>query len=330
MFATLRTFVSVILGLILIYGSTLSASQAQERKRITIGTGGSAGVYFVVGNAICRMVRLNARRETGSRINCAAPPSGGSIENLQSLKDGKVQFAIVQSDWQYHAYNGTSIFEANRHEDIRSLFSIHVEPFQIVARKGADIKGWDDLAGKRVNIGNPGSGQRATFEELIRVHDQNLSNFAAVSELGSGLQAEALCNDEIDAFAFTVGVPNASIAQATDGCDGTIIDVNTPTIRKLVEDAPYYRWTTIPEGTYFTTIKDVRTLGVLATLVTNKDVDENTVYTIVKSVLTNLELFTLLHPAFADMNARDMATVGLSAPLHPGAERAFRELGILD
>lgn len=309
--------------------SSLDNADAQNRSRITIGTGGSAGVYFVVGNAICRMVRLNARQDQSTRVNCAAPPSRGSIENLERLKAGEIQFAIVQSDWQFHAFNGSSIFKNDQHGNLRSLFSIHVEPFQIVARKGANINGWDDLHGKRVNIGNVGSGQRATFEELIRVHDQNLSSFAAVSELESSLQASALCNNEIDAFAFTVGVPNASIAQATDGCDGTIIDVNTPTIRKLVEQAPYYRWTQIPEGTYFTTTKDVRTFGVLATLVTNSDVDEDVVYTMVKSVHENLNLFTVLHPAFADMNSRDMATVGLSAPLHPGAVRAYRELGIL-
>lgn len=330
----MSTFLRATLSVLVTFSiTTLSAAtigQAQERTRITIGTGGSAGVYFVVGNAICRMVRLNARKDRSTRINCAAPPSGGSIDNLEQLRAGKIQFAIVQSDWQFHAYNGSSIFEDDRHENIRSLFSIHVEPFQIVARKGADIRSWDDLTGKRVNIGNVGSGQRATFEELIRAHDQDLSSFAAVSELESSLQASALCNNDIDAFAFTVGVPNASIAQATDGCDGTIIDVNTPIIRDLVERAPYYRWTTIPEGTYFTTTKNVRTLGVLATLVTNSEVSDDVVYAIVKSVHENIDLFTVLHPAFSDMNSKDMANVGLSAPLHPGAIRAYRELGILE
>ena len=236
-----RTIVTVMTALTAVAMLQISTARAQNETRITIGTGGSTGVYFVVGNAICRMVRLNARREESSTIRCAAPPSRGSIENLERLKAREIQFAIVQSDWQHHAYNGTNIFESDRHAELRSLFSIHVEPFQIVARKGADIKNWNDLRGKRINIGNIGSGQRATFEELIRVHNQDMSSFASVSELESNLQAAALCDGEIDAFGFTVGVPNASIAQATDGCDGTIIDVDTPTIRKLVDEAPYYQ-----------------------------------------------------------------------------------------
>jgi len=325
-----RLMLSTLSAIALVGFFAGAAPRAQEASRITIGTGGPIGIYFVVGNAICRMMRLNTRSGSNRRVKCAAPPSLGSIDNLRLLREGKVDFAIVQSDWQYHAFNGSSIFENDARADLRSVFSVHVEPFQIVARNGSGIESWDDLRGKRINIGNVGSGHRATFEELIRVTGQDLSSFASVLELESTLQASALCDNEIDAFAFIVGVPSASIAQATDGCDGKIINVNTSEIQELVGNSPYYQWTTVPKGTYFTTTDDVRTLGVLATVVTRADMGDEIVYAVVKSVHENLALFQTLHPAFAKLNSKDMATVGLTALLHPGAIKAYSDLEILE
>lgn len=325
-----KTLVSGLGALLLTVFAIPSPAAGQDAPAIKIGTGGSTGVYFVVGNAICRMMRLSARRGQSQKVNCAAPPSGGSIENLSLLQSREVDVGVVQSDWQYHAFNGSSIFDGKPFPELRALFSVHVEPFHIVARKGSGIEQWDDLWGKRVNVGNVGSGQRATFEELIREHGRTMEGFSAFSELSSSEQAGALCANEIDAFGFTVGVPNASIAQATDGCEGTIIDLDTPVIRTLVDGAPYYQWTTIPDGTYFTTDKDVRTLGVLATVVSHADVDEDIVYALVKSVHMNMRMFTTLHPAFAMLNSQNMTRDGLSVPLHPGAERAYKELGIME
>lgn len=317
-------------GLILL-ASTYSAAP-QSLAQIRIGTGGPAGVYFVAGNAICRMVRLentSVAKTSGGRLRCAAPPSGGSIDNLQKLHRREVDFAIVQSDWHHHAFKGSSRFKGDPHPHLRSVFSLHVEPFQIVVREGAGISSWQDLDGKRVNIGNVGSGHRATFEELVRIHDQLMSRFSAVSELGSSDQASALCEGKIDAFAFTVGVPNASIAQATDGCDGRIISLTTPAVGKLIKKAGYYRWTTIPEGTYFTSTENVKTLGVVATLVTRSDVDKDIVRRLTKAVFGNLRQFRRLHPAFNSLKKLEMAGVGLSAPLHPGARQFFKSAKLL-
>ena len=300
---------------------------AQSSEQIRIGTGGPAGVYFVAGNAICRIVRINNSAGPG-RLRCAAPPSGGSIDNLNDLREKKIDFAIVQSDWHHHAYNGTSRFKANANPKLRSVFSLHVEPFQIVVRGDTSIQNWQDLDGKRINIGNVGSGHRATFEELVREHGQDLRRFATISSLGSSDQAGALCNGDIDAFAFTVGVPNASIAQATDGCDGRIINLQTSAVGRLIDRAGYYRWTTIPEGTYFTSTTTIKTLGVVATLVTHADVPATIVERVTAAVFGNFRRFRRLHPAFAALNKVDMTRVGLSAPLHPGAARYFKSAGL--
>lgn len=316
--------------LVTLLATSWQNATAQTASQIRIGTGGPAGVYFVAGNAICRMVRIYGPAATPDQLlRCAAPPSNGSIDNLGLLREGKVDFAIVQSDWQYHAYNGTSRFSGNPYSKLRSVFSLHVEPFQIVVREAANIQSWKDLDGKRVNIGNVGSGHRATFEELVRVHGQKLSRFASVTGLGSSRQAAALCNNEIDAFAFTVGVPNASIAQATDGCNGRIINLQTPAVGKLIKQAGYYRWTTIPKGTYFTSTETIKTLGVVATLVTDKDVSDDTVARVTAAVFENFKRFKRLHPAFANLKKSEMARIGLSAPLHIGARRYFKSKGIL-
>ena len=304
-------------------------ASSQAAQQIRIGTGGPAGVYFVAGNAICRMVRVENSTAGAERLRCAAPPSGGSIDNLERLRAGKIDFAIVQSDWHHHAFKGTSRFKGRSNPKLRSVFSLHVEPFQIVVRDGASINNWQDLVGKRVNIGNIGSGHRATFEELVRAHGQDLNGFATLSGLGSSDQATALCDGKIDAFAFTVGVPNASIAQATDGCDGRIISLQTPAVGRLIKQAGYYRWTTIPEGTYFTSTKMIRTLGVVATLVTRADVAAETVERVTTAVYKNFQRFRRLHPAFAALNKSEMAQTGLSAPLHPGAKRYFKQAGLV-
>jgi len=302
---------------------------AQTAQQIRIGTGGPAGVYFVAGNAICRIVRVENSTASAKRLRCAAPPSRGSIDNLERLRTGKIDFAIVQSDWHYHAFKGTSRFKGKPHPKLRSVFSLHVEPFQIVVRDGANIESWQDLIGKRVNIGNVGSGHRATFEELVRTHGQDLKRFATLTGLGSSDQAAALCDGKIDAFAFTVGVPNASIAQATDGCDGRIISLQTPAVDRLIKQAGYYRWTTIPEGTYFTSTETIKTLGVVATLVTRADVADETVERVTAAVFKNFQRFRRLHPAFAALRKSQMAQSGLSAPLHRGAARYFKKAGLL-
>ena len=172
------------------------AALAQPADQIRIGTGGPAGVYFVAGNAICRIVRIDNSSTGAGRLRCAAPPSGGSIDNLERLRTGKIDFAIVQSDWHHHAYSGTSRFKSRSNPKLRSVFSLHVEPFQIVVRDDTSIQSWQDLDGKRVNIGNVGSGHRATFEELVREHGQ---------DLGSGRAAVAAprCDD----LAIALGDP---------------------------------------------------------------------------------------------------------------------------
>ncbi|HRY23706.1 MAG: TAXI family TRAP transporter solute-binding subunit [Geminicoccaceae bacterium] len=310
------------LGLVLALGGTAAA---QDEKFITIGTGGQTGVYFVVGQSICGLVN---RGQAQHGIRCTAPSTGGSIANINAIREGSMDMGVAQSDWQFHAYNGTSQFEEQGpFEDLRAVFSVHGEPFNVIARADSGIETFTDLKGKRVNVGNPGSGQLATMEVVMEAMGWTMDDFALASQLQPAEQAAALGDNNVDAIIYTVGHPNGSIQEATTTVDARLIPVDTPEIAKLVEERPYYAWATIPGGMYTGTDEDVKTFGVKATFVTSASVDDEVIYQVVKAVFDNFDRFKSLHPAFANLTEEEMVTDGLSAPLHPGAERYYRERG---
>jgi len=308
--------------------ATVMAPAAMAEEFITIGTGGVTGVYYPTGGAICRLVN-KGRKEHG--IRCSVESTGGSIYNINTIRAGELEFGVAQSDWQYHAYNGTSKFEEQgAFEGLRAVFSVHPEPFTVVARADAGVTTFDDLKGKRVNIGNPGSGQRGTMEVLLEAKGWTTDDFELATELKAAEQSAALCDNQIDAMVYTVGHPSGSIQEATTACDSVLVSVNGPTIEKLVAENSYYRKATIPGGMYRGNDADVDTFGVGATFVTSADVSEEAVYTVVKSVFDNFEDFKKLHPAFANLDPKEMATAGLSAPLHPGAAKYYKEQGWIE
>jgi TRAP transporter TAXI family solute receptor len=305
--------------------ATLMAPAAMAEEFITIGTGGVTGVYYPTGGAICRLVN-KGRKDHG--IRCSVESTGGSIYNIKTIRAGELEFGVAQSDWQYHAYNGTSRFEEDgAFEGLRAVFSVHPEPFTVVARADAGITSFDDLKGKRVNIGNPGSGQRGTMEVLMEAKGWSTDDFALATELKAAEQSAALCDNQIDAMVYTVGHPSGSIQEATTACDSVLVTVAGDAVEGLVNDNPYYRTATIPGGMYRGNDEDTQTFGVGATFVSSDAVSEDAVYTVVKAVFENFDDFRGLHPAFANLDPQEMATAGLSAPLHAGAAKYYKEQG---
>lgn len=319
--------VALVTGLI---AGGLALPAFAKKTFVSIGTGGPTGVYFIAGNEICQLMNRAAAKAAdagGDIIRCNAPASGGSIYNLNALKSGDLDFGVVQSDWQFHAYNGSDKFEGQKFEDLRAVFSLHSEPFQILVAKNSGIKSWADLAGKRVNIGNVGSGQRGTFETLMAAYGVDKGFFSLASELNSTEQSGALCNGNIDAFGYSVGFPNAGVAQAADGCGATIITLDDEPVKQLVGERAYYGFARIPRGTYSTLKEDVVTFGVRATLVTRADQGEDVVYALVKAVFEGIEDMKQYHPVFKTLDPKLMISQGLSAPLHPGALKYYKEMG---
>jgi len=303
------------------YSSLVSAAELQ------IGTGSTAGVYYRVGRAICSLVN---RQSAELELTCEAIPTKGSIANLQDVRDGKQQIALAQSDWQFHAAEGSGPFASGGpDEKLRSLFSVHGEPFTVVARRDSEIESLDDLKGKRVNVGNPGSGQRATMEVVMAALGWTTDDFALVESLPADQQSLALCHDRVQAIVYTVGHPNASIGKAIGLCDALIVEVGGPAIDKLVAERPYYAYTEIPGGIYNGNDESVKTFGVKATVVASADLDADTAYAIVKTVFENLDRFRGMHPAFGTLEAKPMVTDGLTAPLHEGAVRYYKEKGLM-
>jgi uncharacterized protein len=305
-----------------------SSAAVSETTFVTIGTGGVTGVYYPTGGAICRLVN-KGKSEHG--IRCSVESTGGSVYNLNAIAAGELDMGVAQSDWQYHAYNGTDKFkEKGPNKDLRAVFSVHPEPFTVVARADAGVKDFQDLKGKRVNVGNPGSGQRGTMEVLMDALGWKMSDFKLAAELKPAEQSQALCDNKIDAFVYTVGHPNGSIKEATTSCDAVLVNVAGPEVDKLVADNPYYRIATIPGGMYRGTDEDVKTFGVGATFVSSAKVPEDVIYTVVKSVFENFDDFKKLHPAFAVLKKEEMVKDGLSAPLHDGAAKYYKEVGLID
>ena len=314
----------------LMMGSALAvtvgaAAPVAAQEFISIGTGGVTGVYYPTGGAICRLVN-KSRKEHG--IRCSAESTGGSVYNINTIKAGELEFGVAQSDWQYHAMNGTSKFEdAGKFEELRAMFSVHPEPFTLIARADSGIEGFMDLKGKRVNVGNPGSGQRATMEVVMEAMGMTMDDLALAAELKGSEMAQAICDNKIDAMIYTIGHPAAAITEATNTCDVKLVDVKGEAIDKLVADNSFYRVATIPGGMYKGSDNEVTTFGVGATFVTSSNVPEKVGYIVAKAVFDNFDDFKKLHPAFANLKEEEMIKDGLSAPIHDGAAKYYAERG---
>ena len=280
-----------------------------EQTFVTIGTGGVTGVYYPTGGAICRLVNKK-RKEHG--IRCSTESTGGSVYNINTIRAGELDMGVAQSDWQYHSYRGTSKFkDQGPFKGLRAIFSVHPEPVTILARRDSGVRHISDLKGKRLNIGNPGSGTRATWEVIEEAMGWARSDLKLAAELRSAETGQALCDNKIDAYFWLVGHPSSS----------------GPGIAQLVKDNSFYRWATIPGGMYSGNPNDIKTFGVGATFVTSTRTPANVIYHVVKGVFDNFDQFKKLHPAFRHLNEREMITDSLSAPLHEGAVRYYKERG---
>lgn len=307
-------------GSLLLALALMQPALAGERQ-IVIGTASSTGVYHITGQAFCRLIE----------DPCHARPSEGSVANLHSVRQGDVPIALAQSDQQYYALEGLGNFsDAGPDDSLRALFSVHSEPFTLVVRREAGIENFNDLEQRAVNIGNPGSGQRATMLQLMAARGWTLRDFAMVNELPADQQSLELCHGNIDAMVYTVGHPDLTIRQAVDLCNAAVVGVEGDFVDALVAEAPYYSLAEIPAGLYYPEQPEVKTFGVRATVVASEATDPDQVYTLVAAVFDNFERFTSFHPAYSVLEPERMTKEGLSAPLHEGALRYYRERGWIE
>jgi uncharacterized protein len=295
---------------------------AGAQQFMTIGTGGVVGVYYPVGGATARIVN-----EANVGLRLTVESTGGSVFNIRAIQSGQLDLALAQSDVVYQAYNGLAAFEDNAFEGLRVLFGLHAEPMHLVCQNAANVENFRDIAGKRVSIGNPGSGIYNTVVAMLEAFEMSEDDFTA-EYLTAQEQPDFLRDGRIDCFFYTVGIGGAAIRDITATADVSIVPLDDPELHGLMETFPYYAFATVPAGTYGNQPDEVTLFGVKALFVTSADLPEEHAYAIVNTLLENLDAFTATHPALGTLTAEDFVT-GLGAPLHPGAERALREHGLL-
>lgn len=308
-------------------GVTLASPVAvAQQKFVTIGTGGVTGVYYVVGGSICRL--MNKERAKHG-IRCSVESTAASVYNVNTIKAGDLDFGVAQSDVEYNAVKGLVQFkDSGPHSDLRAVFSLYVETLDLVARKELGIKKLEDFKGKRFNISNPGSGTRATLDVLLPAMGIKPSEFFSLtSELKPDEHGAALCDNKIDGFAYIIANPAANIQDPTTTCGAKLVPITGPVIDKLVKDYSYFSVATIPGGTYPGNPDAIKTFGVGANFVTSAKVPDAVVYAMVSAVFDNFDEFKKLHPALANLDPKEMVKNGMSAPLHPGAVKYYKEKG---
>lgn len=313
--------VFALFGAILAMG-TFMTIPAKAGQDILIGGGSVTGVYYQVALNVCNLLN----KHNGNKYNCVGRPALGSVFNIRAVKRTLLDFGVAQSDRNFEAFRGQGDWQGKAMEDLRSVFSMHPETVLLVTRADTGINSVNDLKGKTVNIGNPGSGQRGNAEDVLRLYGIDKDKDIDAQGLQQQEASRALIDKKIDAFFYTVGNPSAAIEEPANSTQIKIIPINDAAIYGFVDERPYYVMTTIPAGTYKGVDKDIETYAVTATVVTSANASEEMVYDTVKTVFENLDELKGTHAAFRILNQKSMLK-GLTAPFHRGAEKYYKEQG---
>lgn len=304
------------------FAMLVSVATAQQQF-LTIGTASVVGIYYPVGGATAQIIN---QADIGLRATVEA--TGGSAFNVRALAAGELDLALAQSDVVYQAFNGTAGFEGQTVENLRTVMGLHAEPLHLVCDASTGVESIRDIAGLTVNVGNPGSGIRFTVEQALSAVGISTDDFTAES-LTASEGVDFLRDGRVDCFFYTIGIGGAALQDISTTQDVIFVPLDEPEFEALVEEFPYYAFTQVPAGTYRGQDEDITLFGVKALFVTTADLEEETVYNLTTAILDNLETFTGTHPALNYLTAEDFVA-GLGAPLHDGAERAFRSAGLID
>jgi TRAP transporter TAXI family solute receptor len=308
----------------------LASSDRARAADVIIGAGDQAPVHFHVGRAICRAISTSIEGETCQTERIEGRHAAEPLAVLGEVRNGAIEIGIVQSDWLHHAFTGSGPVEFMDvgFENLRILLQLHGEPFTVVARRDAGISRLADLAGKRVNIGVPGSDQRVVMQQVMTAMGWSRDSFSLADELTGPEQSLALCHDRIQAMVAIVAHPDAELAKTMALCDAELVEIAGAEIAGLIADKPYFTVTEIPARSYENQTAAVKTFGVRVVAVVSEDMSDATAYDIVQAVFRNFDRFKRLHPALRQLRPQDMRSEGGATPMHPGALRKFTEIGM--
>ena len=311
--------------------ATPTARQRTTRGKATshmlLGTGSVQGVYFPIGGVICRLLN---RHKPLHRIRCSLESTGGSIYNLRELKKGNFDLVFAQSDWQYHAYNGTSTFETDgANSELRAVFALEADPLALIVMSDSQIKSFDDLENRSVSFGYARSLQHRIINDLLVAKGWDDSNFKRVRRMSDTKQVGELCAGKVEAILLLTSSLTDYLRDLDDSCSLRLVPIDGPEIGKMIAEKPYYRTGQILKGMYLDSEEDVISFGLGATFVAMESTSPKAIYHVVKEIVENFKDFQSLHPSLKDLSMKELPYAGLSAPLHPGAIRYYKEARLL-
>ena len=302
-----------------VLASCAALASAQDLTFINVGSGSLGGGYYQTAKALCASVNS----ESPGTVRCSPEPTSGSVYNLRMLQERELDFAFVQSDWQLAAYKGTGLFKNNSFTSLRSVMSLYPEAITILAGRDSEIYRSQDLLGKRIDIGLPSSGRHATAKEVLRLAGMDVSSYRGLSELTIGQSIGALCDGSIDASFLVLGHPSEFVARALSECGARLITPSGPIFTRVFGESQGFSPITIPAETYPEQRHEFKSYAVYATLVTRADMDSSEVSILVESTLKNFEILKSQVSQLYSLELDNMATQGLSAPLHPASSLIF-------
>jgi TRAP transporter TAXI family solute receptor len=301
-------------------------ARAGDEVFASVGTGELNGVYYPVGKAICEIVN---RDLSTHGVRCSPETTPGSVYNTRAIQSGELEFGIVQADVNFNAYKGEGAWVGKAFLGLRSVLSLYPELVTVMARADSHIQDLAGLAGRRVNVGSLGTGIRATWDAIEEELGWRDDERVRPVEMRADATTSALCSGAIDASMLIIGHPSPLVKAQQTACAINLVAITGRAIDKLLHLHLYYKHETIPADMYGLPA-DVPTFGGRATLVTSASVDARVVAVIAKEVLNHLAELRTLHPALARLRSRQMVNDGLTAPLHPGAEQVYREMGLIE
>lgn len=307
--------------LLLVAAVMLASCSKNAKKDYILATGGTGGTYYPFGGAIANI--WNTKVEN---MNVTAQATGASAENLRLINKGEAEYAIVQNDVMDYAYNGTDLFAGEKLANIMTIGTLYPEVVQIAVSKDSGIKSVADFKGKRISVGDAGSGVEFNAKQIMEGYGLTFDDIKK-SNLSFKESAEGIQNGTLDGCFVTAGVPNAALQELAFTAGLTLVPVDGEAAKKICEKYGYYTQTTIPGGTYKGTDDDTPALAIKATLAVNSKLDEQTVYEMTKALFENLNELATAHAKGKEVSAK-AAVTGVSVPFHPGAKKYFKEIGL--
>ena len=306
--------------------TTAAPDSLKNMSHLLLGTGSVQGVYFPIGGVICRLLN---RHKNLHKIRCSLESTGGSIYNLKELSEGNFDMVFAQSDWQFHAYNGTSTFKKQgANKSLRAVFALEADPLALIVRDESEINSFNDLTEYRVSFGYTRSLQHRIVDDLLEAKDWTNKNFKEVRPMSDVKQVAQLCSDQIDAITLLTSSLNDNLRGIGEDCKIRLVPIVGPEVSKVIEAKPYYRTGKIYKGMY-SGDQDVMSFGLGATFVASESTSPKAIYHVVKEVVENFRDFKSLHPSLEGLDKKDLSHAGISIPLHPGAIRYYKEARLL-